>query len=257
MLRSRLLGIPLVVHERFDVGRFATTEATLTSLVPTQLLGLLDAGVDLSRFRVILLGGAAAPADLLARARDAGAPIVTTYGMSETAGGCVYDGLPLDGVELRIEPDGRVAIRGPMLMSGYRCRSDLTAAAVSDGWLLTADLAERDDAGRVRVTGRYDDVIITGGENVDPAVVAAVLARHPAVREVVVVGVPDERWGERVVAVVVAAEALPTLGELRRWCRELPVAARPRGVVSVARMPTLALGKPDRLALRRLAETGG
>jgi O-succinylbenzoic acid--CoA ligase len=254
LLRARLLGIPLLVHDRFDVERFANAPATLASLVPTQLVRLLDAGVDLSRFRAILLGGAEAPADLLSRARAAGAPIVTTYGMSETAGGCVYDGLPLDGVEVRITGDGRVAVRGPMLMSGYRLRPDLTAAALSDGWLVTSDLGHLDDSGRLHVTGRSDDVVVTGGENVVTGEVAAALRHHPAVGEVEVVGVSDPQWGQRVVAVVVpAGGTAPTLADLRDWCRDLPAAARPRDLVIVEAIPRLTSGKPDRLALRRLA----
>jgi O-succinylbenzoic acid--CoA ligase len=250
MLRARLLGIPLVVHERFDVHRVARAEATLTSLVPTQLVSLLDAGVDLRRFRAILLGGAAAPAALLQRARAAGANVVTTYGMSETAGGCVYDGRPLDGVEVRTLDDGRLAIRGPMVMSGYRLRPDLSAQTLVDGWLVTNDLGVVAD-GRVRVSGRADDVIVTGGENVVADEVAAVVGRHPAVREAAVIGVPDDRWGQRVVAVVVGEI---TVEELRDWCSQsLPRASLPRQVVMVDRLPQLPSGKPDRLAIRRLA----
>jgi O-succinylbenzoic acid--CoA ligase len=180
--------------------------------------------------------------------------VITTYGMSETAGGCVYDGQPLDGVTVRITDDGRVALRGPMLMTGYRQRPDLTAAALRDGWLVTADLGYLDGSGRLHVTGRADDVIISGGENVAAAVVAAAIARHPAVGEVEVVGIADPKWGQRVVAVLVGAgEVVPTLAELREWCRDLPAAARPRGLVVVDAMPRLGSGKPDRLAVRRLA----
>ncbi|HVV77895.1 MAG TPA: AMP-binding protein [Mycobacteriales bacterium] len=255
MLRARRLGIPLVVHERFEVSRFAAAEATLTSLVPAQLVTLLDEGVDLTRFRVVLLGGGAASEDLLERARDARVPFVTTYGMSETAGGCVYDGIPLDGVEVAIRPDGRIALRGPMLMSGYRLRPDLTQAAFEDGWLVTNDLGRLDEDGRLRVLSRVDDVIVSGGENVVAGEVARELRRHAAIADAEVVGVPDRRWGDRVVAVVVSrVEPAPSLAELREWCRAaLPAAALPRGVVVVAAMPRLSSGKPDRLALRRLA----
>lgn len=253
MLRSRLLGIPLLVHERFDAARVASADATLTSLVPTQLAALLDAGVDLRRFRAILLGGASAPEALLQRARGAGAMIVTTYGMSETAGGCVYDGEPLDGVEVRTLDDGRLAIRGPMLMSGYRLAPDLTVAALDDGWLVTNDLGRVDEDGRVEVLGRADDVIISGGENVVAAQIAEVIARHPAVRDVAVVGVPDARWGQRVVAVVVG---MVELAELREWCAShLPRAALPRDLVTVDELPMLTSGKVDRLAARRIASS--
>ncbi|HVY10162.1 MAG TPA: AMP-binding protein [Mycobacteriales bacterium] len=253
MLRARRLGIPLVVHDRFDTQRFAAAEATLTSLVPTQLAALLDAGVDLRRFRAILLGGAAASASLLARARAAGAAIVTTYGMSETAGGCVYDGRPLDGVQVKVLTDGRLAIRGPMLMSGYRGRADLTAQALAGGWLHTSDLGTVED-GTVTVTGRFDDVIVSGGENVVAGAVATAIGTHPAVTDVAVVGIPDERWGHRVVAVIEATEPVPTLEELRDWCRGvLPAASLPRQVVVVAALPRLPSGKADPAAVARLA----
>jgi o-succinylbenzoate---CoA ligase len=257
LLRARLLDVPIEVHERFDVERVAASRATLVSLVPTQLLRLLDVGVDLRRFRVILLGGAAAPEPLLERARDAGAPVVTTYGMSETAGGCVYDGRPLDGVEVSIADDGRVRVRGPVVMTGYRLRPDLTAAVLSgDGWLTTGDLGETTADGTVRVLGRGDDVIVSGGENVVVGAVAEVLAGHPGVAEVAVTGVPDPEWGELVVAVVVArAGYQPTLQALREFCSSrLPPAAAPRGLVCVDELPRLASGKPDRLEVQQLAQ---
>jgi O-succinylbenzoic acid--CoA ligase len=256
MLRARRFGIPLVVHERFEVSRFASAEGTLTSLVPTQLATLLDEGVDLTRFRVVLLGGGAASDDLLERARRAGARVITTYGMSETAGGCVYDGTPLDGVEIDIRRDGRIALRAPMVMKGYRLRPELTAAAFDDGWLVTNDLGQLDDEGRLRILSRVDDVIITGGENVVAGEVARELRRHAAIADAEVVGIADERWGEKVVAVVVSrVEPAPSLAELREWCRAaLPAAALPRGLVIVAAMPRLSSGKPDRLALRGMAE---
>jgi O-succinylbenzoic acid--CoA ligase len=221
------------------------------------LLRLLDAGVDLRRFRAILLGGAAASPALLDRARDAGAAVVTTYGMSETAGGCVYDGRPLDGVEVTIADDGRIRIRGPVVMTGYRLRPDLTAEVLSsDGWLTTGDLGEIAPDGRLAVKGRADDVIVSGGENVVAAEVAGVLAGHPDVVEVVVTGVLDEHWGQRVVAVLVArGERAPSLSELREFCAgRLPQAATPRGLVVVDELPRLPSGKPDRLAVLRLAQ---
>jgi O-succinylbenzoic acid--CoA ligase len=256
MLRARLLGIPLIVHERFDVRQVADADATLTSLVPTQLARLLDAGVDLSSFRVILLGGSAASPALLARAAEAGARVVTTYGMSETAGGCVYDGVPLDGVQVRIDDRGQVCIRAPMLMSGYRLRDDLTRDALVDDWLVTSDLGSITEQGRLTVTGRADDVVISGGENVVASQVAEILAEHPSVVDVAVTGVADPEWGHRVVAVVAVGSAAvpPDLAMLRRWCAgRLPAAALPRGLVIVEAIPRLGSGKPDRQAVDRLA----
>jgi O-succinylbenzoic acid--CoA ligase len=257
MLRARLLDIPLLIHERFEVDAVAAARATLVSLVPTQLVRLLDASVDLRRFRAILLGGAAASPALLERAHDSGAAVITTYGMSETSGGCVYDGLPLDGVEVAIDADGRIRVRGPVVMAGYRLRPDLTAAVLSaDGWLTTGDLGEISDAGLLRVRGRVDDVIVTGGENVVANAVAGVLAGHPDVLEAAVTGVPDPEWGQRVVAVVVVRSAQPlSLAQLREFCSaRLSPSAVPRGLVVVDELPRLASGKPDRLAVQQLAQ---
>lgn len=255
-LRARLLGARLRVQPRFDVEAFsAERDATLTSLVPTQLRWLLDAGVDLTGFRAILLGGAAAAPGLLDRARAAGAPVVTTYGMTETSGGCVYDGKPLDGVEVRVDDAERIWLRGPTLTSGYRLRPDLTAESLVDGWLRTADRGRVRADGTLDVLGRLDDVIVSGGENVDPSLVAGVLATHPAVIDVAVVGVPDDEWGQLVAAVVVLAPGAGlSVADARVWCTDrLPAAALPRLVVPVDALPMFASGKPDRDAVRRIA----
>jgi O-succinylbenzoic acid--CoA ligase len=258
LLRARLAGAGLRVHPRFDVAAFAAeTDATVASLVPTQLVRLLDAGVDLRRFRAILVGGAAASPALIARARAAGAPIVTTYGMTETCGGCVYDGVPLDGTGVRVDGDERIWLRGPMLMHGYRLRPDLTSAALDGGWLRTADRGRLADDGTLTVLGRLDDVVVSGGVNVDPRAVADALVTHPAVADVVVVGVPDDEWGQVVAAVVVLAPGgALTAAAAREWCaRVLPPAALPRLVIPVDSLPALASGKPDLAAVRQIAYT--
>jgi len=254
-LRARMLGAELRVQPRFHPDTLPG--ATVTSLVPTQLRRLLDAGADLTGFRAILLGGAAPPPGLVERARSAGAPVVTTYGMTETCGGCVYDGKPLDGVDVRVDGEERIWLRGPMVTSGYRLRPDLTAAALVDGWLRTSDRGRLRADGTLEVLGRLDDVVVTGGENVDPAAVAAALAAHPAVDDAVVVGVPDEEWGQAVAAVVVLAAGTDlSVADARAWCADrLPAAALPRLVVTVAALPMLASGKPDREAVRRIAYT--
>ena len=249
-LRARMLGAELRVQPRFVPDTLP--DATVTSLVPTQLRRLLDAGADLTRFRAILLGGAAPPPDL------ADLPnVVTTYGMTETCGGCVYDGKPLDGVDVRVDGEERIWLRGPMVTSGYRLRPDLTAEALIDGWLRTSDRGRLRADGTLEVLGRLDDVVVTGGENVDPAAVEAALAAHPAVDDVVVVGVPDEEWGQAVAAVVVLAAGTElSVADARAWCADrLPAAALPRLVVTVAALPMLASGKPDREAVRRIAYT--
>ena len=254
-LRARAASMPLEVLPTFDVEGVARSTATIVSLVPTQLHRLLAAGVELSGFRVVLLGGAPAPASLLDRARSSGVNVVTTYGMSETCGGCVYDGRPLAGVDVDTQgAGGRIRLRGPVLMTGYRLRPDLTATTLVDGWLVTEDLGSFDGE-RLVVHGRADDVVVTGGENVVAGEIADLLSGHPAVRDVAVTGIPDAEWGERVVAVVVPAGVPPTLADLRRWVADRAgSAAAPRDLVLVSAIPRLTSGKPDRLAVRALAQ---
>jgi o-succinylbenzoate---CoA ligase len=231
------------------------------SVVPTQLVRLLaaDGGPRaLARYRCVLVGGAAAGAVVLAEARAAGVTAVTTYGMSETCGGCVYDGVPLDGVTVREGEDGRLRISGPVLMNRYHGRPDLTAAVLDrsaggDREFVTSDLGRLMPDGRVTVRGRADDVINTGGHKVVPGEVAAVLAACPGVREVVVVGRPDPEWGERVIAVVVPAdrEHPPGLELLRTQVSALlPRYACPSEVVLTEAIPVLPSGKPDLAALK-------
>jgi len=265
LVRSVLAGTSPVV---MDPGPFrpagfvAATErlgagTRYTSLVPTQLVRLLDdeaARAALATYDAVLLGGAAAPTALLDAARSSGARVVTTYGMSETCGGCVYDGVPLDGVEVTLD-DGVVELAGPVLASGYLGRPDLDAEVfVRRGGvrrLRTSDLGATDD-GVLRVLGRVDDVIVTGGAKVAPTAVEDVVATLPGVAEVCVVGVPDDEWGHAVVAAVVAAGAVPTLDEVRAL-----VAARlgprhaPRRLVVLDHLPHRGIGKPDRRALVR------
>jgi o-succinylbenzoate---CoA ligase len=255
LVRSLVAGTAPVVTDRLGPAELASAGCAFVSLVPTQLRRMLDAGADLAAFRAILVGGAAVPASLLADARAAGARPVTTYGMSETCGGCVYDGVPLDGVRVRTGAGGLIRIGGPVVFSGYRNRPDLTAAALADGWFVTADVGEVGADGRVRVRGRADEMINTGGEKVAPAEVAAILAGCPGVREAVVFGEPDPQWGERVTAAVVPADlaAPPHLADLRAAVRHrLASYAAPKALILVEEFPLLPSGKPDLAALRDL-----
>ncbi|EWS81966.1 AMP-binding protein [Brachybacterium phenoliresistens] len=264
----------------------------LTSLVPTQLGRVLAddrATALLSRFAAVLVGGAATAPSLLAAAREAGVAVRTTYGSSETAGGCVYDGVPLPGVELSLADDGtgRLRIRGPMLALGY-LRPDGTgdgagvlhedaparpaapeeSAASAEPLparrvLTTSDLA-RLDGSRLRILGRADDVIITGGRKVLPQDVESVVLRDPElaplVRAVVVVGVEDPEWGQRLEALVVPAgaegdpAALPA--RIRAVLRggPLPAHAVPKTVHLVPELPLRGIGKIDRAAAREIAQ---
>jgi o-succinylbenzoate---CoA ligase len=253
LVRSLVAGAAPEVTGRLAAGTLAASGCAYVSLVPTQLRRLVDAGADLSAMQAILLGGAAIPDGLLAAAGAAGGRVITTYGMSETCGGCVYDGVPLDGVSVETDDDGLIRIAGPVLFSGYRLRPDLTARVRDGRWFVTSDLGSISASGGLLVRGRADDVIVTGGENVVAAEVAAALGTCPGVREVVVVGRPDREWGEVVTAVVVPADPArpPTLDALRAHARgPLPRRAAPRELVLVAGIPLLRSGKPDLMQLR-------
>jgi o-succinylbenzoate---CoA ligase len=261
LVRSLLSGTTPAVTERLEPGALAASGCAHVSVVPTQLRRLLNAGDDLTAAKTILLGGAAATPGLLEAARAAGGRIFTTYGMSETGGGCVYDGMPLDDVSVDIGPGGRIRIAGPVLFSGYRLRPDLTARARDGRWFVTSDIGSIGPSGRLVVRGRADDVINTGGEKVVAAEVEAALGNCAGVRDVAVVGRPDREWGEVVTAVVVPADPAqpPQLADIREHVRDrLPVYAAPAGLLLVPDLPMLASGKPDREALRaHVAESGG
>lgn len=224
------------------------------SLVPTQLArARRDAPVwtALAGFDAVLLGGGPTEPGLLTDARLAGIRVVTSYGMSETCGGAVYDGEPLDGVDVVVTGDGQILVGGPVLFSGYRLRPELTRASLVEGRLVTADRGRWRD-GRLEVLGRRDDIVVTGGLKVDLAAVEA-LVRTWAGRsglDAVVVGVPDPEWGIRLVAVADGAGDLADLQQEVR--RTLPAYAAPRDLVTVSRLPRLPSGKPDRAAIRAL-----
>jgi O-succinylbenzoic acid--CoA ligase len=275
VVRALLAGAPPVVQDLRDGFRpagFAAATARLgpgrryTSLVPTQLLRLLDAGgaaLDaLLGYDAVLVGGAAVDAGLRARAEAAGARVVATYGMTETAGGCVYDGVPLDGVRIRLDgaqdEAGRIAVAGPTLAAGYLDDPVATAAGFvgSDGGrqFRTGDLGRWVD-GRLEVLGRVDDVVVTGGEKVAPAAVERVLVAQPGVRAACVVGLPDPEWGA-VVAAALVVEGVPALDDLRAAVRAaLGRAAVPRVMAIVDALPLRGIGKPDRAAVVDLLAT--
>ncbi|GGM03945.1 o-succinylbenzoate--CoA ligase [Nakamurella endophytica] len=262
------------------VGRMPAGRG-FVSLVPTQLRRVLadgEATAALAGFAAVLVGGAATPPALVAAARAAGVAVVTTYGMSETCGGCVYDGHPLDRVEVAVEPvdgsaaaspggapdgTGRVVLSGPVVARGYRGRpgdpafppSGAGGARTGHRRFRTADLGRIGPDGVLEVLGRTDDVVVSGGVNVHPQAVEAVLAALPGVAEVVVVGVPDPEWGQRVAAAVVPATGHPDpeLPELRTAVRtRLGPAAAPSLLRVLARVPVLPSGKPDRRAIAGL-----
>jgi o-succinylbenzoate---CoA ligase len=256
LLRGVLLGAPVTIHQGFDAAAVAAERGSaFTSLVPTMLGRLVAAGAELSGFRAILVGGAHLPPDLRASAERAGARVVETYGLTETCGGVVYDGLPLPGTEMRIDPQGGIELRGPTLMRGYRFDPSANAAAFTqDGWLRPGDAGEIDGEGRLHVVGRFDDLINTGGEKVWPDEVEAALREHPGVRDVAAGGRPDPVWGQRVAVWVVPADPSdpPSLDGLRAFAaRTLPRHAAPRELTLTERLPRTASGKLRRAALPR------
>lgn len=271
----------IVLHPGFDAERVLRAidveGLTLLSVVPTMLAQLLEADRDgaLSRLRAVLVGGAACPPALLAEARARGVPVLATYGLTEAASQVTTQplaearaplearrdsGVPLLGFELRITVDGapcatgeagRIELRGPALHSGYVGESSHEPAQ----WLATSDLGRLGANGRLEVLGRSDDVIVTGGENVHPLRVEAVLACAASVAAALVFGVRDERWGELVAVALVLrpgateAEALGELGALAE--RELAPFERPRRFAFVEALPLGATGKPDRRRAKR------
>jgi len=243
VMRALRTNTPLEIHRSFDAGRAKEAArqrgASLVSLVPTALARI---GEDALLFRSILLGGSAMP-----KCRPSNT--VATYGMTETGSGVVYDGWPLDGVEIRIGDDDEIELRAPMLLRCYRGGED---PKDKDGWFRTGDAGRLTDDGRLEVFGRMTEVITTGGESVYPAAVETVLRSHPAVAEVAVLGAPDLEWGERVIAYVEPApDCIPSLEELREFVSaELGPVFAPREVV-VAPLPRTAIGKVRRDALRR------
>lgn len=239
--RALVTGTPLEVHDGFEKDRVLASAGAdvLVSLVPTAL-----ARVGARRFAKVVLGGSAPPGGLPAN-------VVTTYGLTETGSGLVYDGLPLEGAEVALSPAGEVLVRGPMLL---RCYRDGTVPFDQDGWFATGDVGHFDSQGRLQVDGRLDDMILTGGEKVWPAAVEAVLSQHQGVAEVAVSAKPDPEWGQRVVACVVPADpsSPPALGELRALVRaNLAPFAAPKELLVLQSLPKTSIGKVRRAELRR------
>lgn len=224
------------------------TGRTYLSLVAAQLDRAIGEPETIARLRdytAVLVGGSALPDGLRSRAREAGVHLVATYGMSETCGGCVYDGVPLAGVRVELDA-GRIALGGPMSFSGYRLRPDLTAEVLDGDLVRTRDRGSWAD-GRLQVLGRLDDVVISGGENVDLAAAQRACDRMFGEQAVVLLAIPDVRWGSRIVAVT--TEPL-TLAEVRaRLEPGLGRAATPRELRHVGQLAYTAIGKIDRTAL--------
>ena len=240
--RALHTGAALTLHPSFDAT--AVQEASTHGVTHTSLVATALSRIDTSLFRTILLGGSNAPNNLPSN-------VITTYGMTETGGGVVYNGMPLDNVEAKIV-EGEIHLRCPMLMRAYR---DDQAMIPNDGWYSTGDMGAINDSGAIAVYGRKTDMIITGGENVWPSVVENSLASHPNVDEVVVRGAPDTTWGQRVVAYVILNDSLGAsnaalLSNLREHVKQtLPAFCAPQQVIVLSQIPRTSLGKVDLQAL--------
>lgn len=279
LLRSGIYGTTAVVHERFEEARVnaALREdgVTLLSVVATMLTRMFEVdGLPLGNsLRAVLLGGGPAPRPLLEAARDRGVPVLQTYGLTETASQVATlppedalrklgsAGLALSSSTVRIEVDGRAAedgevgeicVAGPTVCAGYLHRPDATAEAIRDGWLHTGDLGYLDEEGYLYVADRRDDLIVSGGENVYPAEVESALLALEGVEECAVVGVPDERWGHLVVAVIVGGAELEGIPSALRGA--LAGYKVPRRVVRWdGLLPRTASGKLQRHLVREWA----
>ncbi len=274
-VRCAVDGAALVLHHRFEAEATARAlsegRVTHVSLVARTLQLALDAGASGGALRVVLVGGGPLPAELSARARAQGLPVLQTYGLTEAcsqvaterpgeadgrSAGPALPGLTLrvasaDGASVQPGEPGEIHVRGPTLMAGYLDEPEATARALAGGWLRTGDVGALDSLGRLRVLARGTDLILSGGENVYPAEVEAVLASHPAVAEAAVVGRSDAAWGEVPVAAVVLRPGAQAEG-LIAWARTRLAGFKvPREVVAVAALPRTAAEKVDRVAVRR------
>ncbi|MCF8554980.1 MAG: AMP-binding protein [Candidatus Nanopelagicales bacterium] len=263
----------------FEAATFAATtmravrasnsdgRALMVSLVPTQIARLLESGSvgieALQSYDLVLSGAAATPQPMLNKMRELGIKVSVSYGMTETCGGCVFDGRPLDGVNISlgthddVEP-GRVTISGPVTASGYRLRPDLDAVSFISGQVQTHDVGKLDSSGLLHILGRLDDVVTVGGVNVALSAVESLIRHHPAIEDVAVIDLQDELWGSIPIAYVVTrnhiSDTANLISEIQSTIRDqISRAAVPRTVQFVTSLPMLDFGKIDRISLRMQA----
>jgi len=255
LLRAGILGAPVTIHERFDPERLVRDAegAAFASVVPSMVRRLVASDLGLHGL-TLLVGGDELDDETAAAARARGAHLVTTYGLTETCGGFTYDGLPLDGMQVRLDAEDLIEVSGSTVMENYRLDPAAAGAAfTTDDWLRTGDLGSVDDDGRLSIHGRADHMIRTGAEKVWPEEVERIIARHPKVADVAVAGRPDPEWGSRVSAFVVPTviDDPPSLDELRvHGAEHLARFKLPRELSLVAEIPRTHTGKVQRHSLR-------
>ena len=254
LIRSLELGTTPVDLRNAD--NYPTTD--FSAVVPTQIYRALNGDekllAHLKAAEFVLVGGAKLHDDLLFQALNAGISILTTYGMSETSGGCIYEGTPLNGVQARISDTGLIEISGPILASGYLNNDELWNRHYRDGWFTTSDLGEINSDGTVDVLGRADDVFISGGEKVSLSSVSEKLEKRYSQNDWCALAVTDLKWGQRLV-VAVAGMNPPSHEEVASLLGDaFGNAAKPKQYLVFETFPLIGIGKIDRIALRKRAE---
>lgn len=245
LVRSLELGTTPIVDGTSESSDFE-------SIVPTQLHRAISRDEELSRAlqsaRAVIVGGANLSKDLFTRAIELGINVVTTYGMSESAGGCVYNNEPLPGVEIRLNEESKIELKGPMLAAGYLSTdgSIENSPAFHDGWFTTTDLGEITPENWLRVLGRTDDIVITGGVKVSLSEVERVISTHPKISAALCAVTSDEEWGQRIIVGIVANSPI-SLAEIRDYVgTRIGRNAAPRAIVKLQEIPLRGIGKPDR-----------
>ena len=245
LVRSLELGTTPIVDGTSESSDFE-------SIVPTQLHRAINRDQELlgalQSARAVIVGGAILSNDLFTGAIELGINVITTYGMSETAGGCIYNNEPLPGVQIRLNEESQIELRGPMLALGYLTSdgSIENSPAFDAGWFTTTDLGEITPDNRLRVLGRTDDIVITGGVKVSLSEVERVIRTHPEISEALCAVTADEEWGHRIIVGIVANSPI-SLAEIRDYVgNRISRIAAPRAIVRLQEIPLRGIGKPDR-----------
>jgi len=245
LVRSLELGTP-------PIPEGTSEPADFESIVPTQLHRAVGRDQELlhalQSARAVLVGGANLSEELFTGAAELGINVITTYGMSETAGGCIYNDEPLPGVQIRLNEESQIELKGPMLASGYLGSdgSIENSPRFDSGWFTTTDLGELTPEHRLRVLGRTDDIVITGGVKVSLSEVERVISTHPEVSEALCTVTADDEWGHRIIVGIVANSPI-SLAEIRDYVgNRISRIAAPRAIVRLQEIPLRGIGKPDR-----------
>ncbi|MEN9687676.1 MAG: hypothetical protein RL381_688 [Actinomycetota bacterium] len=252
LVRALELGTEVIDLRNFQ-GDYP--RANFTAIVPTQLFKALNGDSRLLKHLVdadaVLVGGASLSTDLLLAAEKADINIVQTYGMTETCGGCVYDGVPLAGIEVRVTPEGRIAIKGSVIAETYLRAQTLWETVYQDGWFVASDRG-RFENGKLIVEGRTDDVIISGGENLSLSAIESALHKHFPHKSFAAFAIPDSRWGDAL-HIAISGDGFPAENDLIQYLTEqFGEACKPKGFLYLPELPLMGIGKVDRKKLIEL-----